>query len=67
MMQLPVKPPAGFTRVASRFFGWVVPHRTLAPAHRAYLDTLLVTLDLSDQLEALKEEGQGWLSRLYQS
>jgi hypothetical protein len=67
LMQLPVKPPAGFIRVASHFFGWTTPHRTLAPAQRAYLDTLLVTLDLSDQLEALKEEGQGWLYRLYRS
>jgi hypothetical protein len=67
LMQLPVKPPAGFTRVASRFFDWTAPHRALAPAHRAYLDTLLVALDLSNQLEALKEEGRGWLYRLHRS
>jgi hypothetical protein len=65
LMQLPVKPPAGFTRAASRFFGWTAPHRALAPAHRAYLDTLLVALDLSNQLEALKEEGRGWLYRIH--
>jgi hypothetical protein len=67
LMQLPVNPPVGFTRAASRFFGWTALHRALAPTQRAYLDALLVDLDLSDQIEALKTEGQGWFYKLRRS
>ena len=67
LMQLAVKPPAGFTQVTSRFFGWTVPHRARAPTHRAYIDTLLIDLDLYNQVEALKVEAQGWLYKLHRS
>jgi hypothetical protein len=67
LMQLPVNPPVGFTKVARRFFGWATPHRALAPAHHAYLDALLIDLDLCDQVEALRGEGQRWLYQLHRS
>jgi hypothetical protein len=67
LMQLPANPPVSFTRATSRFFGWTALHRARAPAHRAYLDALLVDLDLCDQIEALKAEGRGWFYRLRRS
>jgi hypothetical protein len=65
LMQLTANPPAGFMQVASRFFGWTETHRALAPTHRAYLDTLLIDLDLYNQVEALKGEGRGWFYQLH--
>ena len=67
LMQLTVNPPAGFTQVASHFFGWAETYRTLAPTHRAYLDTLLIDLELYNQVEALKVEGRGWFYQLHRS